>query len=83
MPDPYPDEQMEHEFDIPVYDYDLLYHPSRYKYQISPSTIFLPSKKVLLKIMRACIDIEDESDLWYNNCSYEENIEEEMNSDLI
>ena len=72
MPDPYPREPMEMDFEMPSKEDDLLYAPTRYKYQVSPSTIFLPSRKVLLKIMRACIDIEDEADLWYNNCSYKE-----------
>ena len=32
----------------------------------SPMQIYIPSAAVMFKMMRACIDIKDPSDLWMN-----------------
>ena len=65
MFDPFPSEAMEKDFNIPEKDDDLVYSNDRYIKDNSPVCIYLPSKLLLLKIMRACIDIEHEKDLWF------------------
>jgi hypothetical protein len=56
---------MGHNFDIPEDDLDFVYADSRYRKDNSPNCIYIPSKKVMLKIMRACIGITDVKELWY------------------
>ena len=63
--DPYPDELMETTFFIPKTEEDLVYRGDRYVKGNSPNAIYFPSKKMLFKIMRACIDVEDENKLWF------------------
>ena len=64
--DPFPQEPMETSFIIPTTDEDLVYREERFVYKNSPHTLYFPSKKVLFKIMRACIGITDPKDLWFN-----------------
>ena len=66
MFDPFPDEPMETEFNIPQTEGDLVYRIDRYIEGQSPNCIYLPSKLILWKMMRACVDIEETKDLWYN-----------------
>ena len=67
MFDPYPEEQMETTFAIPQSDKDLVYRIDRYVKGNSPNAIYFPSKMVLFKIMRACIDVQSADQLWFNN----------------
>jgi len=57
MADPYPEEMMETTFLIPTSNNDLVYRSQRYVKGNSPNSIYFPSKMVLFKIMRACIDV--------------------------
>ena len=43
---------------------NLAYKLSRYFEDESPSCIYMPSPNLLLKMMRACIGVENTSDLW-------------------
>lgn len=52
--------------DIPQHIDDLVYANSRYKINERPVFVYFPSAEVLFKIMRACIGIEKEEDLWFN-----------------
>lgn len=52
-------------FDIPKDDLDFVYADSRYRKDNSPNCIYIPSRKVMLKIMRACIGVTEEKDLWF------------------
>lgn len=64
--DPFPKEIDDIEFQIPhCYD-DYVYSPSRYVYGSSPKHLYIPSRRMMLKLMRACIGIEHEKDLWYH-----------------
>ena len=65
MFDPYPNETMETSFNIPTTDEDLVYRGDRYVKKCSPNAIYFPSKKVLFKIMRACLDVTDPEKLWF------------------
>ena len=56
---------METNFNIPRTDKDLVYNIDRYIEGNSPHSIYFPCKQVLFKIMRACIDVEDEQSLWF------------------
>jgi hypothetical protein len=46
---------------------DLVYSKSRYYYeQQSPRCIYIPTRQLMLKLMRACVDVKSEADLWFN-----------------
>ena len=66
MFDPFPDEIEDgEEFKIPTTYYSKVYSNSRYKYRRSPMTIYFPSRKMMFKMMRACLGIQDSDKLWY------------------
>jgi hypothetical protein len=46
---------------------DLAYERKRYIQDNSPYCIYLPSKEIMFKLMRACIKCEEISELWINN----------------
>lgn len=64
--DPFPDEysSIEPELCQMLSEDQLIYHESRYYYDSSPMTIFIPSKLIMIKIMRACIGIDRVENLW-------------------
>ena len=77
--DPFPDDKIQkRNFKIPqrvneIYDIEqLVYHESRYCYNENPKLkknifcIFIPSKEVMFKLMRASIHVSSESELWFN-----------------
>ena len=66
MFDPFPSEPVETDFHIPVAEDDMVYRLDRYKPENSPVVTYFPSKLVLFKLMRACIGIDSEKDLWFN-----------------
>ena len=47
---------MEERFDIPDNEDDLVYAKARYIKGNSPNSIYYPSKRLMLKMMRTCID---------------------------
>ena len=64
--DPFPDEHSSLE---PVFLEDkneLVYDESYYKEEYSPRIIYLPSKLVMIKMMRACIGVDKPQNLWIN-----------------
>ena len=68
-PDPFPDEHSAVDGDFLRNRDDLVYHVERYSFDYSPMMIYIPTKLVLTKIMRACIAVEHKEELWiYGNC---------------
>ena len=69
MPDPFPYENNKDEKllenKLPPETMELVYDRDRYMAKQSPKPIFIPNRKIMLKIMRACIGIKDEKDLWF------------------
>ena len=63
--DPYRDEKTEGNFEKPTSIYDHIYGSDRMKEGFVPYVIYLPKKTIMFKIMRACIDIKDEKELWF------------------
>ena len=68
LADPFPDEttlieERQYE-DIKVEKY--IYPESRYKEGQSPRTIFLPTRHIFFKMIRACMGCESPEDLWFN-----------------
>ena len=67
--DPFPDEN---EFTTTVIMHfpeqasDFVYPVNRLIYSLTPSSIYFPSKKIVCKLMRACIGVTDVDDLWFN-----------------
>lgn len=57
MPDPFPRENKEAYTKIPVANTDLVYDAHRLVPDSIPLTVYLPSKRLLLKIMRACVGV--------------------------
>ena len=50
---------------------DRVYPDSRYMKGNSPYTIYIPSKEIMLKLMRACIKVKKVEDLWIYNQNLE------------
>ena len=57
MIDPFPKENKKTYTNIPVANTDLVYAEHRLDPDSIPLTVYLPSKRILLKIMRACVGI--------------------------
>jgi hypothetical protein len=51
---------------IPTAVDDWVYSESRYIDGFSPYVIYVPKKEIMLKMMRACIEVKKEEDLWIN-----------------
>ena len=45
---------------------DWVYPESRYIKGFSPYVIYIPKKEIMLKMMRACVDVKRPEDLWFN-----------------
>lgn len=70
MIDPFPDEKFEYEFQIPEIALDLVYDYSRFDPKKSIRGLYFPSRRVMFKIMRACLDVTDPEKLWFRNLSF-------------
>lgn len=64
--DPFPDEHssIEPELAEIIHQGHLVYHESRYEYNSPPVIIYIPSKLVMIKMMRACIGVDKKELLW-------------------
>ena len=76
MADPYPDESTMFEPDNKWIDGMFkigtpVYPESRYREDQSPAMLYIPSKYMMIKIIRACMACEDPQDLWFNRCPLE------------
>ena len=60
MTDPFPDEKMQCNGNVraPMYHIDV-YQKSRYTPDNSPSVIYIPTRNVMIKMMRSCIGVDD------------------------
>jgi hypothetical protein len=45
---------------------DWVYPESRLVKGLSPYAIYIPNKEIMLKMMRACIQVKSPEDLWFN-----------------
>ena len=72
MINPFPTEPKDVNFKIPAAPLDLVYAKSRYFEGQSPPGLYIPSRKLMWKIMRACADVADEKDLWFVGCKSKE-----------
>ena len=52
---------------LPTHPDHLVYSECRYTEKYSPYVVYIPSKEVMFKIMRACIKVKNIEDLWINN----------------
>ena len=59
--------KMSEHFAKPTGPNDLVYKKSRYIKGESPKMIMIPTKKLLFQIMRACVGVKFEEDLWFNH----------------
>ena len=50
--------------DFEIYDY--VYKFSRYAEEYSVKPMYIPSKKLIFTMMRACINVTKTSHLWFN-----------------
>ena len=46
---------------------DLVYQKQRYILSTSPTQIYIPRKEIILKLMRACIEVKQINGLWFNH----------------
>ena len=49
-----------------VEKHDLIYKIQRFSEENSPMIVYLPSKQLLFKMMRACFGCQTKEDLWIN-----------------
>ena len=54
------------ELKLPTKPDDLVYDKSRFKSHMAPNCIYIPKKIIMLKLMRACIKCQSDSDFWVN-----------------
>ena len=54
------------DFKLPTKPTDLVYSESRFEYGNSPVCIYIPAPEIMLKVMRACIEVKIKEDLWFN-----------------
>lgn len=74
--DPFPEDSMFLQGSVPDEDErifrpcksknELVYHKSRFVRESSPNPLFLPRKELMLKLIRACIEVKRPSELWFN-----------------
>ena len=73
FPDPYPDDDINiigsvddtpDDLKLPHKFNDRVYPDSRYSPRMTPFSIYIPCKEVMLKLMRACIKVKHSEDLW-------------------
>jgi hypothetical protein len=77
-PDPFIDQFSDFESNYLEDKRSLVYPEWRYKLGYSPPMIYIPSKIVLFKLMRACLGVETPDQFWlYNEKLIEEETEEE------
>lgn len=71
-PDPFPNDNLPknphlEKYDSYVSDADELVYPqSRSNKDFIPLMIYIPRKELMWKMMRACIGVTDEKELWFN-----------------
>ena len=66
--DPFSEEKRDCVLHNPMKYTDLAYDAKRYQEGESPKCIYFPSKFLLFNLMRASIDVSDETQLWFNRC---------------
>ena len=72
--DPFPDsdrvitcnDDLPAEEKLPEVPSDMVYGETRYIDGFSPYCIYIPQQEIMFKLMRACIGVKDEKDLWFN-----------------
>ena len=76
LEDPFPndDEYIEGSLDdvdpevyrVPTKPEDTVYGESRFIEGFGPYCLYIPRKEIMLKLMRACVNCKEPSDLWFN-----------------
>ena len=51
---------------VPEAPLDLVYEESRYMPEFSPLCIYVPKKEIMLKMMRACVEVKKPDNLWFH-----------------
>ena len=67
MDDPFPHESIDFDYKIPNEPGELVYNKKWYQDQTHVLGLYVPSRKVMWKIMRACLNVQSEHELWFNN----------------
>lgn len=70
--DPFPDDHTKFQNSINCHELDVyqelvldnLVYPSQAYGQVAPNCIWIPRVELMFKLMRACVGITDEKDLW-------------------
>ena len=65
-PDPFIGEVGDVEFEPPQQLEDNVYMDARYVADRSPCPLYIPSKLMMLKLMRACIEVKTPDQFWIN-----------------
>lgn len=67
--DPFPNDQGSKShglLTVPESAYDFVYPEIRLDEDRSPATIFIPTKELMFKLMRASIGVKAKEELWFN-----------------
>ena len=68
--DPFPNDKeykfARQEFKMPKSVNDMVYPPHFFNPQYSPNCIYIPTRVMMFKIMRACVEVKDPGELWIN-----------------
>jgi len=70
MVDPFLDEKPEKEYIIPENEFDLVYSSLRFDPKTPIRGLYFPTRRLMFKIMRACIDVTDPDKLWFKDLSF-------------
>ena len=72
LADPFPDEYnfgsvkfLKSDLKLLQLKISLMYAEERYTSEYSPSCIYIPNKEIMLKLMRACIEVNHVKDIWF------------------
>ena len=69
MQDPFPDNILEDDKvlqkSLPIDYTNLVYHKSKYIKGNSPKCMYFPSRYIMFKLIRACVDVYTIKELWF------------------
>jgi len=74
LEDPFPSDDLtiigsydDDDYKIPACVHDNVYSDCRYYESCSPLCIYIPRKELMFKLMRACVEVKQTNELWFNS----------------
>ena len=69
LTDPFPADYDKVLFKYPQEHTDMVYHEKRYVLPDIYQSLYIPHRKLMFKLMRACVGVNHLHDLWFNSWS--------------